>query len=473
MDQSAPDTVSVSISPDTPNNGTIPVNSSQLAVRVDAEITDVGANLAAVNPVAPVLQAPVAAAAHLYLPAVTNSSGNAADAGVTTAAVKPNTSYVKRAEGFIDSVGANGSGFPLMATDSVFDQGTENAYAFIPLSTIALLSSGTHSIYVHGMDGAGNWGSVGSASLIIDKDAPLVSNLAASNNPTNSGASNNVSFVLSATATDTAGVARAEWFTGADPGAGNGTAMAVNGTGPWGLSATIDFMALGWSAGPRTIFVRAQDTLGNAWSLPQSISVDIQLPNFIFADSFESGNFSAWTSVQNGGNSFRVTTGNASDGTSKMQATNVGTTRYVTYQMPANETSYRARFFFNPNGVTGNNVTREVFRGLNGNATIFSISVRRQSGAYQVGATVNRAGGSTQTNWYTIPTPGYTAIEFAWNSGNPATFSLSTDGVVRQTLNGLNTSASTLTSVQFGPRGDTLGSTWYFDNFVSARRILP
>lgn len=485
MDTSAPDTLNVTISPDVPNNGTLPVNSSQLAIRVDATLTDIGTVLATIEPTAPVVQPTIEAASHIYLPAVTNNSGSA-DAGVTTAAVTPNTSYVKRAEGFIDSVGANGTGFPLMATDSVFDQGTENAYAFIPLSTIALLSSGPHSVYVHGMDGAGNWGSVGSATLIVDKDAPVVANLAANNgNPINSGASNNVSFVLSATATDAAGVGRAEWFTGGDPGAGNGTPMTINGTGPWGLNATIDFMALGWQSGLRTIYVRAQDTLGNPWSQPVPIVVDIQLPNLIFADGFESGNFSAWSSVTNSsnGNTISVSSGNASEGTYKMQTTVGSQNRYVTDQTPAAETSYRARFYFNPNGVTGNNTTRQIMRGMNGNTTVFTLSVRRQCSTqncsqgndWQVGVTVSRAGGSgsTSTNWYTIPSNGYTAIEIAWASGNAATFSLSTGGVVRQTLTGLNTSAYALESIELGPRGSTLGSTWYFDNFTSARRILP
>ncbi len=474
VDKSAPEAYNVTISPDVPNNGTVPVNSSQMAIRLDATLTDIGTVLATIEPTAPVVQPPIEAASHLYLPAVTNNSGSA-DIGVSAAAVTPNTSYVKRAEGFIGTPGANGTGFPLMATDSVFDQGTENAYAFIPLSTIAQLEDGMIEISVHAMDGAGNWGNFASATLTVDKLPPVVANLAASNNPTNSGASNNVSFVLSATATDAAGVGRAEWFTGADPGAGNGTPMAISGTGPWGLSATIDFMALGWPAGQRTIYVRAQDKLGNAWSQPQAIVVDIQLPNGIFADGFESGSFSAWSSVTNNsnGNTISVTSGDASEGTYKMQASVNSQNRYVTDQTPAAETSYRARFDFNPNGANGTNITREIFRGLDGNTTLFTVSVRRQSNAYQVGATVVRAGGQTSTNWYTISSSSYTAIEIAWAAGNPVTFSLSTNGAVRQTLTGLNTSAYALDTVQLGPRGSTLGTTWYFDNFTSARRILP
>ncbi len=483
IDTSAPEALSVTISPDVPNNGTVPVNSSQLAIRVDATLTDIGTVLATIEPTAPVVQPPVASASHLYLPAVTNNGGSA-NLGVTTAAVTPNTSYVKRAEGFIGTQGANGTGFPLMATDSVFDQGTENAYAFIPLSTIAQLPDGPIDICVHAQDGAGNWGGFACATLAVDKLPPVVSNLAASNNPTNSGASNNVSFVLSATATDVAGVARAEWFTGADPGAGSATPMTISGTGPWGLSATIDFMALGWQSGLRTIYVRAQDKLGNAWSQPQPIVVDIQLPNLIFADGFESGNFSAWSSVTNNNNSFRVSQNAASEGSYKMQVSTTNSTeRYVTDLTPTAETGYHARFYFNPNGTSGTNVTRQIMRGMNGNTTVFTVSVRRQcatpnctqGNSWQVGATVSRVGGggSSSTNWFTIPSSGYTSIEIAWESGAAASFSIATNGVVRQTLTGMNTSQYTLETVQIGPFGSTLGSTWYFDNFTSARRILP
>ena len=103
-------------------------------------------------------------------------------------------------------------------------------------------------------------------------------------------------FTLSANATDNlTAIVGAEWFSGTDPGAGNGTAMTVGG-GPatWNLSATVDFVALGWLDGNRTISVRARDAAGN-WSAPVTVTVTIVRPNVIFQDGFESGSGSAWS----------------------------------------------------------------------------------------------------------------------------------------------------------------------------------
>ena len=59
---------------------------------------------------------------------------------------------------FIDTVGANGTGIPLTASDGVFNDTTEGGYADIPLTTVEQLSNGTHTISVHAKDAAGNWG---------------------------------------------------------------------------------------------------------------------------------------------------------------------------------------------------------------------------------------------------------------------------------------------------------------------------
>jgi len=67
VDQTGPDTSDVIVRP-SPNNGTVPINPSQPAVRVDATITEPGTG--------------------------------------------PVTSTVKTAEGFIDTLGADGTGFP-------------------------------------------------------------------------------------------------------------------------------------------------------------------------------------------------------------------------------------------------------------------------------------------------------------------------------------------------------------------------
>jgi FtsP/CotA-like multicopper oxidase with cupredoxin domain len=405
-----------------------------------------------------------------------------------TATFTDTASNISTAEGFLDATGAAGTGFPLIAVDGIFNSGSEPAYGDIPLTTIGLLPEGLHTIYVHGRNSAGNWGAFSSVVLMIDKSNPTVSGLAFSPNPTNTTLSNNVGFTLTATATDpsvngvSSNIAAAEWYEGADPGAGNGTAM----TGAFltsptvAISATINFVTLGWTPGNHTLYVRAKDA-SNHWSASVSIVVNVVMPNTIFADSFESGNFNAWNGGTSGpGLSVTTAARMTAGGTYGMQVgLGSGTTpRYVADSTPNQETAYHARFYFNPHGVlTGNNQVVTIFAGMNAaNTAIFQVQMRRQNagGIYQVRLSVLRAGGTTNTNYFTISNAAH-AIEVVWQSAGNASASLSIDGVVRQTLNGLNTNAYQLDSVRLGPSLGLLSSasgTMYFDAFASTRRSV-
>ncbi|MDH4208781.1 MAG: hypothetical protein OEV76_07900, partial [Anaerolineae bacterium] len=110
VDQTGPDTSGVTVKPN-PNDGTMPINPSRPAVRVDATINEPGTG--------------------------------------------PVTSTVKTAEGFIDTVGGDSTGFPFTPRDGLFNSAVEKAYAFIPLPTVNALAEGAHPILVHGQDASG------------------------------------------------------------------------------------------------------------------------------------------------------------------------------------------------------------------------------------------------------------------------------------------------------------------------------
>ena len=76
-------------------------------------------------------------------------------------------SGISGGEGFIDTVGAPGTGFPMAAVDGTFGGATENVLADIPLATIRQLSIGNHTISVRAKDVAGNWGVVATTTLVI------------------------------------------------------------------------------------------------------------------------------------------------------------------------------------------------------------------------------------------------------------------------------------------------------------------
>jgi hypothetical protein len=72
-------------------------------------------------------------------------------------------------------------------------------------------------------------------------------------------------------------IAAAEWFAGADPGPGRGTAMtAVDGRFDSTLelvTGTVD--TSGWPRGARTVSARARDASGN-WSTLQTTTITIR-----------------------------------------------------------------------------------------------------------------------------------------------------------------------------------------------------
>lgn len=383
-------------------------------------------------------------------------------------------------EGFIDAVGASGTGFPLTPKDGLYNSLDERGFAYIPLTTVIQLADGVHTIHVHARDASGNWGATVAAALYVDKLAPVVSGAGASPSPTAGAAS----FTLTATGNDTAtNITAAEWFEGADPGAGFGNAMAAaDGTfdsPSEGVTATIALNC--WSQGLHTLSVRVKDG-NNHWSATSSVTVDVnQQPNAIFSDGFESGNLSAWNAVT-GGTNLAVTTGSAMDGSYGMAVTLGGNSaRYLTSTCPANEASFRAAFRFNPNGtVTGNNLGTgyAIVSGLNASGTsVLRVEYRRLNtggGTYQVRLAVNRAGGTSTSAWVTISNLPH-LIELRWASGASATASLTIDGATPIALSGLDTSANRIETVRLGPsaglNNQALG-TMYFDAFTSWR-ITP
>ncbi len=403
-------------------------------------------------------------------------------------------SNIRSAEGFIDYYPGgtppppptppptNGSGFKFTPLDGQFNQIIELAYAWIPLSTINSLGEGLHTFYVHGRDAAGNWGPLTSVAFILDKTAPTVSNVAAAPNPI----VGQLTFNLTATGTDPdpAGapipswIAAAEWFEGVDPGLGRGKPMlAADGTfnSPTeNVIATINVNATGWAAGTsHTLYVRVKDAAGT-WSSTGSVVVVVTtLPNAIFSDGFEAGNFSAWTAFTGAGLS--VTTAAARTGTYGMQAVVApGVPGYVIDGTPVLDGQYHARFYFNRNGMVANGSQLVIFNGLNAaNTSIFQVQYRTSAGAGQVRLGVRSGAALRFTAWYPILNTGWNSIEIAWRSGIGTTANLYLNGT-QYNLNGLNTNAFRLDSVRLGPSANlgTLSGTLYFDDFVSTRTTV-
>ena len=219
------------------------------------------------------------------------------------------------------------------------------------------------------------------------------------------------------------------------------------------------------------------------------IGSDATLPDVIFADGFEADSpgistFSAWASNSNGGGDLKVSTAAAIVGGRGLQAfINDPTPMYVRDYSPANETHYRARFYFDPNSITMLSGHVHVIFDA-GTSPAFQIQLVCPSGnscpnssGYQLKAQVHN-NGSTWTNgsYYTISDTVH-SVEVDWTAAAPGTsngtFNLWIDGVLTEILSGISNDAQRVDQARLGPAyglDDGTSGTEYFDAFESHRQ---
>ena len=201
--------------------------------------------------------------------------------------------------------------------------------------------------------------------------------------------------------------------------------------------------------------------------------------DLIFADGFESGNFSAWTSNANDGD-LSVSGAAALVGSWGMQAViNDTNTNYVTDDTPNAEPRYRARFYFDPNTITmasGN--AHYIFKGFIGTSTeVLRVEFRQFSGNYEIRAALLDDGSTwINTNWFAISDAAH-FIEIDWRAAtapgaNDGGLTLWIDNVQQADLVGMDNDTrrvdrarlGALTGIDTGTSG-----TYYFDAFESRR----
>jgi hypothetical protein len=201
---------------------------------------------------------------------------------ITDPVVSGVSSGVAAAEAFIDNSPSNntlilnGSGNVLMPDPSV----TNGYYYTMALNDISQLGQGLHTVYVHGKDGAGNWGAIASTTFIVDKAAPILNTLTGASSGTTG-----IRFVI--TATDPANTAiapatvnapasnivAAEYFEGTDPGAGKGRAITIPTPSPTLTNVAVTVTGFTRRT-THTVWVRVKDAAGN-WSAARSVTVRI------------------------------------------------------------------------------------------------------------------------------------------------------------------------------------------------------
>ena len=208
------------------------------------------------------------------------------------------------------------------------------------------------------------------------------------------------------------------------------------------------------------------------------------LPDVIFADGFESGGLSAWSTSATDGGDLSVSSAGAMKFTLAGLRGIVDDTAglYVQDDSPGDEGRYRARFYLDPNGfdpgeVSGARRTR-VFILFEEAPTrrLAAIVLRRQNGVY---AMMGRArlddNSQADTGFFPVSdAPHFVELDWTMSSGPDAddgTFELWIDGASVSTLAGLDNSTSTVDFVRLGALSvkATAQGTLYWDEFESRR----
>ena len=200
----------------------------------------------------------------------------------------------------------------------------------------------------------------------------------------------------------------------------------------------------------------------------------------LFADGFESGNLSAWSSASIDGGDLSAASAAALVGGYGLRAViddNIAI--YVTDDTPAAEARYRARFYFDPNSITmasGN--AHYLFIGYVGTSTAaVRVEFRFSLGNYQVRAALrNDANTWTSTAWNKIADSPH-AVEIDWRAAtsagaNNGGLTLWIDGQELANLTGIDNDTRRIDRARLGAvSGIDSGTrgTYYFDAFESRR----
>jgi hypothetical protein len=199
--------------------------------------------------------------------------------------------------------------------------------------------------------------------------------------------------------------------------------------------------------------------------------------DLIFADGFESGSFSAWSSTEPGNGGLSVSTSAALVGTYGMQVSISDTSaRYVVDQSPDREARYRARFFFDPNSLTmSHGQTHFIFFALDENQSpnpvVVQLRLRYFSGNYQLRVETYTDSGARLNGSYTNISDAPHYIEFDWASGSPGGLTMWIDGVETETITNITNTNLRIDTIQLGPQNLQSGTSgsYYFDSFESRR----
>ncbi len=250
--------------------------------------------------------------------------------------------------------------------------------------------------------------------------------------------------------------------------------------GSWSWSAGMGLNGIVASLAADGNLIYAGGSFDNAGGDADADGIALFTPDpLLFADGFESGDFSAWTNVNIGNGNLTVCGAAASEGSYGMCAASTNNKRkQVIDSVPDDELRYYASFTLDPNGITiGGAANRiRVFQGRMDTAFPFIVLLRYISGTYQVRLRLaNDDGSYVDTAWWTITDAPHT-IGVDWRKDSiPGAIdgfgALYIDNTWYETINLVDNDMLAIRGTRLGITsrmdGVTMTSTLYFDDFYS------
>ena len=207
------------------------------------------------------------------------------------------------------------------------------------------------------------------------------------------------------------------------------------------------------------------------------------MPDLIFANGFESGDLSAWSTSTTDAGDLSASSVAALIGSQGMQAViDDNNSIYVTDDLPNAETRYLARFYFDPNSILmTNGENHYIFYGYSGiSKLVLRVQLRRSSNNYQIRAALRSDGSAwTTSSWFTISDAPH-SIEIDWRAStgvgaNSGGLTLWIDNTQRANLTGVDNDTRRIDRVQLGAVSGMDNGTrgaYYFDAFESRRQTF-
>lgn len=170
-----------------------------------------------------------------------------------------------------------------------------------------------------------------------------------------------------------------------------------------------------------TSLLTSPGTALTIWRSPRRGVRRSALPDVIFADGFESGDLSAWSSNESDLGDLIVTAVAALDGDNGLQAEiNDNNPTYIMDDTPNAEARYRVRFYFNPNSIQmAEGESFYLFTGYSDSAIdVLRVEFRIFNGIYQLRAALRDDGNIwTNSDWIDLEDITH-MIELSWSAAS-------------------------------------------------------